>query len=118
MKMSENAEPSVILGHRKVSRKEIVESLNEAWRDKHSAEAALASERAAHAETKRERDEVMEALPFVVQYRRTDSGVRWVDMAAFDVEGPAERYCQACAETTLHWEYRVARRVREGGKAE
>lgn len=62
-------------------------------------------------------DELEKALPFVVQYRRTDAGVRWIDMAAFDTEGPAERYCQACAETTLHWEYRNTRRDLEGGKA-
>ncbi len=46
-------------------------------------------------------------LPFVVQYRRKDGGIRWADMAAFDLLGPAERYRDTCAGDNVPWEYRV-----------
>lgn len=64
-----------------------------------------------------EKDKALEPseddLPFVVQYRRKDDGVCWTNMAAFDTEGPAERYCRECAGEDRPWEYRVARRARE-----
>lgn len=47
------------------------------------------------------------ALPFVVKYRRKDDGVLWIPMAAFDREGPAERYCASCAAESSPWEYCV-----------
>jgi len=47
-------------------------------------------------------------LHFLIQYRRKDDGVRWGNMAAFDVMGPAEIYLaqQRCDED-WPWEYQM-----------
>lgn len=47
------------------------------------------------------------SLPFVVQYRRKDLSHGWIDMAAFDFAGPAQKYCQECSGDERPWEYRV-----------
>ncbi len=54
------------------------------------------------------RDEVIQELHFAVQYRQKDpsSGFDpWHTMAAFDVEGPAQTYCDKQGNET--WEYRM-----------
>lgn len=59
------------------------------------------------------------SLPFVVQYRRKDDGIHWVDMAAYDQQSVAERYRDKCAGDNVPWEYRVDDRsallISEGG---
>jgi len=45
------------------------------------------------------------ALPYGVEYRRLN-GVQWTLMAAFDHEGPAQKYCAAHVRGII-WEYRV-----------
>lgn len=80
-----------------------------------TAEASVATltARAERAEAAlREIDEALPkpALPFVVQYRRKDEGIFWVDMAAFDVPGVAERYRDKCAEGDVPWEYQIVDR--------
>lgn len=52
------------------------------------------------------KEALLEGLNFVVQYRRKDSGAAWTSMAAFDREGPANRYAAKCKENEP-WEYRV-----------
>lgn len=55
-----------------------------------------------------DRDELLKGLTAVVQYRRKDQGEYfdpWHTMAAFDVPGPAERYCNSQA-ADAPWEYR------------
>ena len=47
------------------------------------------------------------SLPYVVQYRRKDDGIHWIDMAAYDVLSVAERYRDECAGDNVPWEYRV-----------
>lgn len=37
-------------------------------------------------------DDTFSGLKFVIQYRRRDFGHGWKTMAAFDLEGPAEKY--------------------------
>jgi len=50
------------------------------------------------------------ALPFVVQYRRKDDGIKWVDMAAYDSLTIAENYRDKCSCHNMPWEYRVIER--------
>jgi hypothetical protein len=46
-------------------------------------------------------------LYFLIQYRRKDDGVRWINMAAFDVRGPAEKYfAEQSRDEEWPWEYR------------
>jgi hypothetical protein len=52
-----------------------------------------------------------EVLPYVVEYRRIDTGITWIPMAAFDVEGVAEKYAADCGRGNTHWEYRAIRRA-------
>lgn len=52
--------------------------------------------------------EILEGLNYVIQYRRKDqthSFDPWHAMAAFDVQGPAERYYEQQESST--WEYRL-----------
>jgi hypothetical protein len=50
-------------------------------------------------------------LKFLIQYRRNDDGVRWHNMAAFDVAGAAERFFAKQKENNdiedWPWEYRL-----------
>jgi hypothetical protein len=47
-------------------------------------------------------------LKFLIQYRRRDDGVRWHNMAAFDVMGPAEKYfAQQRRDEDWPWEYQM-----------
>jgi hypothetical protein len=55
--------------------------------------------------------EPAEVLPYVVEYRRIDTGITWIPMAAFDVEGVAEKYAADCGRGNTHWEYRAIRRA-------
>lgn len=49
----------------------------------------------------------LQNLTAVVQYRRKDGGHPWVTMAAFDVAGAAEKYCdQQSKLDSCPWEYR------------
>ncbi len=52
-------------------------------------------------------EKLTNALPFVVQYRRKDLSHGWIDMAAFDFAGPAEKYRDGCSGDERPWEYRV-----------
>lgn len=59
------------------------------------------------AEAIEHREDVLSSLNYVVQYRRKDQTKPfdpWHTMAAFDVEGPAQRYCEQQSSDT--WEYR------------
>lgn len=49
----------------------------------------------------------MTTLPHVVQYRRRADGIKWIDMAAFDVKGPAEWYLGLQGGENSPWEYRL-----------
>jgi hypothetical protein len=52
--------------------------------------------------------ETFDGLKFLIQYRRRDDGVRWYNMAAFDVAGPAEKYfAQQSNDDDWPWEYRL-----------
>lgn len=47
-------------------------------------------------------------LKFLIQYRRKDDGVRWHNMAAFDVGGPAEKYFnEQSRDEDWPWEYQL-----------
>jgi hypothetical protein len=50
--------------------------------------------------------ETFDGLKFLIQYRRKDDGVRWHNMAGFDVVGPAEKYfAQQSRDEDWPWEY-------------
>jgi hypothetical protein len=50
--------------------------------------------------------ETFAGLKFLIQYRRKDDGVRWHNMAGFDVQGPAEKYLkQQSLDEGWPWEY-------------
>lgn len=48
-----------------------------------------------------------DGLKFLIQYRRKDDGVRWNNMAAFDVRGPAETYFEKQGGHGIPWEYQL-----------
>lgn len=48
-----------------------------------------------------------ENLRFVVQYRRRDDLHGWIAMVAYDVDGPAIKYCDQCNTGSRPWAYRV-----------
>lgn len=47
-------------------------------------------------------------LYYLIQYRRRDDGIRWINMAAFDTSLSAERYfeMQRC-DDDWPWEYQL-----------
>jgi len=52
--------------------------------------------------------DLLDGLNFVIQYRRKDQTENydpWHAMAAFDVQGPAEKYYEQQSSET--WEYRL-----------
>lgn len=61
----------------------------------------------AHTRAERSQVEFLN-LYFFIQYRRKDDGGHWINMAAFDVRGPAEKYFkeQSCDED-WPWEYQL-----------
>lgn len=46
-------------------------------------------------------------LKALVQYRRKETGIRWVNMAAFDSMHMAEKYAIECSNSDRPWEYRA-----------
>lgn len=51
-------------------------------------------------------DNLLSELTAVVQYRRKD-GRQWITMAAFDIEGVADKYAESCSADNSPWEYRT-----------
>jgi hypothetical protein len=55
-------------------------------------------------------------LPYLIQYRRKD-GIKWTNMAAFDVQGAAETYYEKQRNDPKDdwpWEYRLIEVQGEG----
>lgn len=47
-------------------------------------------------------------LYFLIQYRRKDDGIRWINMAAFDGALAAERYFKSQdTDANCRWEYQM-----------
>lgn len=48
-----------------------------------------------------------EGLTAIVRYRRKEDGVKWHNMAAFDVRSIADKYAADCSKADSPWEYEV-----------